>query len=126
MNTLLRRRTMTLDVNEESFYSDFPELTETGVYILTPQTDDTTSTNTFLQIGDEKYPWANGGSLNGVYIAVICEKVSRVFVGNIFFDDRVVLNSVQIPVMSKQPIKLKRCDGRETDEALVTFLVEKL
>lgn len=45
---------MAFSTTEESFYSDFPELTETGVYALTPQTDETTTMNIFLQIGEKK------------------------------------------------------------------------
>lgn len=44
-----------MSATEKSFYSDFPELTEAGKYVLTPQTDETTLVNTFLQIGEEKY-----------------------------------------------------------------------
>lgn len=122
-----RRRTLGSErqVNVfEPFYSDFPEISSEndGIYQLTPQTEDTTPLNAYIEIGEQKFPWS-GSKPRNVPITII-------FVGEIcwMFNYSLKVSGPFIKLKSEKRgyVKYKACSGAEKDSPLVTFYVEKI
>lgn len=122
-----RRRMMNERNNKmiEPFYSDFPELTETGLYILTPQTEETTNTNIYIEIGENAYRWVASEQFCTPITIFINDDASRAFFYDIRDTGIARLQSIK-GESGKKTIKLKRCAGKEDSPALVTFYVEQI
>lgn len=133
MNTLLRRRMMMALAAEggknemiEPFYSDYPELTETGVYILTPQTEETASSpNLFVKLGDTNVEYVGSATINSSYTVVIFDRGTRVLLNSIL-DIGKGLQRTNAEIEQKATVKMKRCMGSEASEPAVTFYVEQI
>ena len=121
-----RRRTLGNSKSEfEPFYSDYPEISSEndGVYQLTPQTEDTTNSNAYVEIGEKKFPWGGGSKPRNTPVTII-------FVGEMcwIFNGSLKISSAFTKLKSEERgyVKYKACSGAEKDSALVTFYVEKI
>lgn len=122
-----RRRTLGSEKQAnafEPFYSDFPEISSEndGIYQLTPQTEDTTTLNAYIEIGVNKFHYS-GSKPRNVPITII-------FVGEMcwIFNYSLKVSGPFVKVKSEKrgDVKYKACSGAEKDPALVTFYVEKI
>lgn len=122
-----RRRTLGSEKQAnafEPFYSDFPEISSEndGIYQLTPQTEDTTNLNAYIEIGVNKFPWS-GLKRRNIPVTII-------FVGEMcwIFNGSLKISGAFAKLTSEKrgDVKYKACSGGEKDKALVTFYVEKI
>lgn len=124
----LRRRLISMAQEGKSmfepFYSDYPELTEKGLYTLTPQTEDTDIINSYIEIGDKVYTYAGAPQKKEPYFILISNKVTRVFKGDLLATSNNFTSTIFVE--GANTVRFKRCKGLETDEPLVTLYVEKI
>lgn len=108
----------------EPFYSDFPEISSEndGVYQLTPQTDDTTLSNAYVEIGEKKITYNGGKNKNIPVTIVFVGELCSLFNGSLKTSDPIVRKNAD----KRGNVKYKTCNGGEKDQALVTFYVEKI
>lgn len=109
----------------EPFYSDFPEISSEndGVYQLTPQTEDTTSSNAYFEIGENKFPWGGGAKPRNMPVTIVfVGEICSLFNGSLKTSDPIVRRNAE----KRGNVKYKTCTGGEKDPALVTFYVEKI
>lgn len=119
---MLRRRVMeeSKQGSQYPFYSDYPTITEYGIFCFQPQTKDNTPTNTFLKLDDTPYNWVGSTQKSMIfYIEYTAE--------NIAIRQNLLTNPVWIhKEQESSSFSLKRCGGTEADPALVTFKIDKI
>ena len=119
---LMRRRLLSESKQGfKPYYSNYPIFTEYGTYRLTPQTDDSTITNTYVKLDDTSYNWCGGGA-RSISIQVI-------YTENTFEVSRLTPGGLVKWFTKEQESKvarLKRCSGDERSVPLVEFYVEKV
>ena len=107
-----RRRTLRNEKQAnafEPFYSDFPEISSEndGVYQLTPQTEDTTLSNAYVEIGEIKIPW-NGGKKQNIPVTIVfVGELCSLFNGSLKTSDPIVRRNVE----KRGNVKYKTCSG---------------
>lgn len=108
----------------EPFYSDFPEISaeEGGIYRLTPQTDDTTTINSYIEVGDKEFTWSGSKTRNTVITIAIVGETSSVFNGDITKFGAFT----RTKVVERGSVKYKACSGSKVSAPEVTYYVEKL
>lgn len=109
----------------EPFYSEYPELTEVGLYQLTPQTEETGTVNTYIEIGDEQLGYAGGKPQNQVVTICILEDAVSVMHASLTNVSDAV-ESVRRWSGAVPPVKYKSCYGGVNDSPLVNYYVERL
>ncbi|MCI7449010.1 MAG: hypothetical protein MSD68_04700 [Blautia sp.] len=109
----------------EPFYSDFPEISgeDDGLYRLTPQTDDATQTNCYIEVDDKEFRWAVACSKNKTVTIVIVGEIISVIRGDITVKEAI---SNVIVAERGTVMKYKACSGAKESDPLVTYYVEKL
>lgn len=120
-----RRRTLGNSKSEfEPFYSDFPEISSEndGIYQLTPQTEDTTNLNAYIEIGDNKFPWGGSKPRNSPVTIIFVGEMCWIFNGSL----KISGAFTKLKSEKRGDVKYKACSGGEKDPALVTFYVEKI
>lgn len=124
----MRRRTLLGNTSADSFepfYSDYPELTEVGLYQLTPQTEETGTVNTYIEIGDKQFGYAGGKPQNQVItICILEDAVSVMHASFTAVSDTV--ESVRRWSGAVPPVKYKSCYGGASDSPLVNYYVERI
>ena len=108
----------------EPFYSDFPEISaeEDGLYSLTPQTDDTTNINSYIEVGDNVFTWAGSKSKDTVITIAIIGETSSIFNGDITTTGAFMRSKA----VKRGNVKYKACSGSKESAPVVTYYVEKL
>lgn len=125
----MRRRTLLENRSIESFepfYSDYPELSEVGLYQLTPQTEETGTVNTYIEIGDKQFVYAGGKPQNQAVTICILEDAISVMHTSLTKVSDTVDNVGGRRSGSTPPVKYKSCYGGANDAPLVTYYVERL
>lgn len=100
------------------YYSNYPIFTEYGTYRLTPQTDDSTITNTYVKLDDTSYNWRGGGPISDIILVTYTENTFEVYKVNYYTWFTIEQES--------KVARLKRCAGQENNAAKVEFYVEKV
>ena len=119
---MLRRRVMeeSKQGSQYPFYSDYPTITEYGLYLFDSQSISTSNCNTFIKMDGTSYDWCGGGPLNMDFaVEYTKEKI-------IVYSNTVMSNVWIIKEQESSSFSLKRCFGTEKDPALVTFKIDKV
>lgn len=108
----------------EPFYSDFPEISSKndGIYQLTPQTEDTTTLNAYIEIGENKFPWSGSKPRNTPVTIIFVGEMCWIFNGSL----KISGAFAKLKSEKRGDVKYKACSGGENNQALVTFYVEKI
>ena len=102
------------------FYSDYPTITEYGVYLFDSQSDSTSISNTFIKMDGTSYNWCGGNSLNRDFAVEYTKEKLTVYANT-------EMSMVWIiKEQESSSFSLKRCGGTEADPALVTFKIDKI
>ena len=120
----MRRRMMGESIQGfKPYYSNYPIFTEYGTYRLTPQTDDSTNTNTYVKLDDTSYNWRGGGGRNKALQVTYAENT---FTANAILSNGEV-GGIWFTIEQESKVaRLKRCAGAENNAAEVEFYVEKV
>lgn len=102
------------------FYSDYPTITEYGVYLFDSQSDSTSNSNVFIKMDGTSYNWCGGGPLNRDFAVKYTKEKLTVY------SNTVMSNAWIIKEQESSSFSLKICSGTEADPALVTFKIDKV
>lgn len=118
-----RRRTLGNSESEfEPFYSDYPELTEKGLYNLTSQSTETNPVNLYAEFGDETYSYIGGMNKNITLTVIILEDYSAIYYCGVKDARTLVYRKSD----THKGVKLKACAGGKNDAPQVEYYVEKI
>lgn len=120
-----RRRTLGSEKQAnafEPFYSDFPELTEKGLYQLISQSTETDMVNTYFEFGEEVYTYAGGIKKNQTFTVIILDDYSVIYLEGIKDNRTLVFRKSS----THKGVKLKACFGGKNDAPEVEYYVEKI
>ena len=117
----MRRRMITEEGQSKyPFYSDYPTITEYGVYLFDSQSDSTSIENVFLKMDDTSYNWCGGGPLNRDFYVEYTEDGLTAYI------DAELKQQWFRREQESSSFSLKRCSGVESAPALVVFKVDKI
>ena len=118
----MRRRMMeeSKQGSQYPFYSNYPTITEYGVYLFDSQSDSTSYDNTFIKMDGTSYNWCGGGPLYRDFAVEYTKEKLTVY------SDTVMSSVWIIKEQESSSFSLKRCFGTENDPALVTFKIDKV
>lgn len=122
-----RRRTLGSEKQAnafEPFYSDFPELTEKGLYQLISQSMKTDMINLYAEFGDEIYTYIGGMRKNATLTVVILDDYSVIYLNGVKDGDGI--NLIFRKSSTHKGVKLKACVGGKNDAPQVEYYVEKI
>lgn len=121
---LMRRRILSESKQGfQPYYSDYPVFTEYGTYRLTPQTDDSSNTNSFVKLDDTSYNWCGSFMKNRILYAQYTKNSFETFLSK---EDGSIATRWFIKEQESKVARFKRCTGTESSEPLVEFYVEKV
>ena len=102
------------------FYSDYPTITEYGVYFFDSQSDSTSNNNVFIKMDNTPYNYCGGAPLNrDFYVQYTGEYVAA-------FRDVGMNRPWFRKEQESSRFSLKRCSGTESSPPLVVFKVDKI
>ena len=102
------------------FYSDYPTITEYGLYLFDSQSDSVSSSNIFLKMDDTSYNYCGGGPLDiDFYVEYKKDGVAA-------YIDAGLEQQWFRREQESSSFSLKRCSGIENAPALVVFKVDKI
>lgn len=120
-----RRRTLRNEKQAnafEPFYSDFPELTEKGLYQLISQSTKTDMINLYAEFGDEICTYIGGMRKNITLTVVILDDYSVIYYSGVKDGTSLVFRKSS----THKGVKLKACVGGKNDAPQVEYYVEKI
>ena len=117
----MRRRMITEEGQSKyPFYSDYPTITEYGVYLFDSQSDSTSNSNVFVKMDNTSYSYCGGGPLNIDFYAEYTKD------GLTAYRDAGFKQRWFRMEQESSSFSLKRCSGTESAPALVVFKVDKI
>lgn len=121
--SLLRRRVMIEEMSMRKmypFYSDYPIITEYGVYFFDSQSASDSVTNVFLKMDDTNYNYCGGAPLSRDFYIEYTEQ------GVTGYRDAGFREQWFKREQASSSFSLKRCAGTESAPPLVIFKIDKI